>query len=234
MKNNLLLVLVFMSGAVFGGGGLYFWQQAHPKELPLCAARSADTQLLLTQLEEAGLPDDLKAAQEETVTLKTSAEIPSQLVRADLPDDVVLGVKPAEPAEGDEKSSGVILDEAQTAVVLRAQKPAERAADNTSITMLEAPVEVRRIQTLDDYKSFKQQARGKYPEVDFTKEEVLVLESQSNLPDKAFEIADVVQDGNSLTVRYRVNLFGLDQKTNTHSAAKVPKVVGPVVLEQVL
>ena len=233
MKNNILLVLVFMSGAVFGGGGLYLWQASHPKELPLCAARSADTQLLLMQLEEAGLPDDVKAAQENGPALQKSDELPSQLVRAELPEDVVLGVQPATAEEG-EKPSGVVLDDAQTAVVLRAQKSAERAADNSSITLLEAPVTVKRIQTLDDYKAFKQQARGNYPQADFSKEEVLVLESQSNLPDKAFEIADVVQDRNSLTVLYRVNLFGLDQKTNTHSAVKVEKVTGPVILEQVL
>ncbi len=233
MKNNLLLILVFLSGAVFGGGGLYFWQQAHPQELPLCAARPADTQLLLMQLEEAGLPDDVKAAQEDGPALAKSDELPSQLVRADLPDDVVLGVKPATEGE-EEKPAGIVLDETQTAVVVRAQKPAQRAADNTSITMIEAPVSVKRIASLDEYKQFKQVARGSYPTADFNKEEVLVLESQSNLPDNVFEIVDLVPDGNSLTVLYRVNLFGLDKKTHTHSAAKVAKVKGPVVLEQVL
>lgn len=234
MKNNILLVLIFISGAVFGGGGLYLWQVSHPKELPLCAARSADTQLLLTQLEDAGLPDDVKAAQTDDFELQKSDQLPSQLVRADLPDDVVLGAKPAEPTQEGEPTAGIVLGDAQTAVVLRSEKPAQRAADNTSITMIEAPVSVQRIQTLDDYKAFKRTARGNYPEADFSKEEVLVLQSQSNLPDNVFEIVQLVPGENSLTVLYRVNVFGLDKKTNTHSAVKMQKVTGPVVLEQVL
>ena len=233
MKNNILLVLVFLSGAVCGGAAFGVWKQAHTLPCAPCLARPAETELLLAQLEEAGLPDDVKAAQTEQTQVKKSTELPSQLVRSDLPEDIVLGVRP-QPDETDEAVPGIVLDEAQNTIVLNAQKPAQRAADGTSITMIEAPVAVKRIQTLDDYKAFKREARGAYPQADFAKEEVLVLESQSNLPDKVFEIVSVQPEGEQLRVLYRVNVFGLDKKVNTHSAQKISKTSKPIVLEQVL
>ena len=164
--------------------------------------------------------------------MKTSAELPSQLVRSDLPEDVVLGGETTLPIA--QKPAGVVLSDGQNTVVVNAQRPAQRAADGTSITMIEAPVQVKRIQTLDQYKEFKRVARGSYPTADFAKEEVLVLESASNLPDKVFEIVEIVPEGENLKVRYRVNVFGLDQKTNTHSAQKMARTKANIVLEQVL
>ena len=119
-------------------------------------------------------------------------------------------------------------------MVLNSQKPAQRAADGTSITLIDAPVQIKRIKTLEGYKAFKRTALGSYPTADFAKEEVVVLESQSNLPDKVFEIVSIEPDGNDLKLRYRVNVFGLDKKTNTHSAQKISKTTKNIVLEQVL
>ena len=229
-KLVLLWVLTFAAGLVCGGGVVAFWNNAHTSVAPRCVVRDPGTQLLLTQLEEAGLPDNMQEFAAAN-TPKSSADLPSQLVRSDLPEDVVLG---GELAPETEKPSGVVLSDGQNTVVLNAQTPAQRAADGTNITMIEAPVAVKRIKTLDDYKAFKRVALGSYPTADFAKEEVLVLESQSNLPDKVFEIVSVEPDGENLKLSYRVNVFGLDQKTNTHSVQKINKTSQNIILEQVL
>jgi len=233
MKNNILLILVFLSGAVFGGFCTGIYVKSHTAAPVACVQRAEGTDLLLAQLEQAGLPEDVKPATDsEENVLHSASELPSQLVRAELPEDIVLGGTATQDLSP--KPAGVVLDEAQTQVVLQAQKPAQRAADGSSMTLIEAPVEVKRIRSLEDYKQFKQVARGSYPAADFSKEEVFVLESQSNLPDKAFEIVEVVPTQTELKVLYRVNVLGLDKKTNTHSAQKAAKTSLPVVLEQVL
>ena len=209
---------------------MFIWQTSHaPVVSAYCPARA---ELLLARLEEAGLPDGTQEVVADH-TPKSSADLPSQLVRAELPADIIIGGE-VSTAEKKEKPTGVVLSDGQNAVVLNAQKPAQRVADGTSITMIEAPVTLKRITGLEEYKQFKQVARGSYPTVDFSKEDVLILESQSNLPDKVFEIVDIVPEGENLKLRYRVNVFGLDKKVNTHSALKTPKTNKNIVLEQVL
>ena len=100
--------------------------------------------------------------------------------------------------------------------------------------MINAPVKARIIKSTADYKKFKQSARGEYPQADFNKQMVVVLESDSNLPDKVFEIKDVQAKDGHLWVFYRVNVFGLNKKINTHSAKAVQKSALPLTLKQVL
>ena len=89
------------------------------------------------------------------------------------------------------------------------------------------------IKNTNEYKAFKTKARGGYPEVDFGKQMLVVLESEGALPDKVFEIDSAeVQDG-KLLVKYRVNVFGLDEKTNTHTVFSVAKTDLPVELKQI-
>ena len=233
MKKSKLLflwVLTFAAGLVCGGGLVSLWTGT-PTPAARCVVRDPGTQLLLAQLEEAGLPENMQEITPDHAP-KSSAEIPSQLVRNDLPEEVVLGGEV--PVQTEEKPSGIILSDGQNTVVLNSQRPAQRAADGTNITLIEAPVAVKRIKTLDDYKAFKRTALGSYPTADFAKEEVVVLESQSNLPDKVFEIVDIEPDGENLKLRYRVNVFGLDKKTNTHSTQKISKTSQNIILEQVL
>lgn len=231
-KLILLWTLTFTAGLVCGGGTVVYWNSTHTSIAPRCLARDPGTDLLLVQLEEAGLPEGMREASAPSVP-KSSADLPSQLMPIDLPDGVVVGGD-LTPVATEEKSSGVVLSEEQNTIVLNSQKPAQRASDGTSITLIEAPVQVKRIKTLDDYKAFKRTALGSYPTADFAKEEVIVLESQSNLPDKVFEIVSIEPDGENLKLSYRVNVFGLDKKTNTHSAQKISKTSKNIVLEQVL
>ena len=233
-KSKLLLLwtLTFVAGLVVGGACMRAYQTPQG---PACAAFSSDPKvdLLLAKLEEMGTPEGVSEVAQD-YTPKSSAELPSQLVRSELPDDVVLGLPSASAKTEEGKPNGVVLSDEQKSVVLNARQPAQRAADGSNLTLIEAPVGVKRIKTLDEYKAFKTQARGSYPTADFAKEEVVVLESVSNLPDKVFEIVDIAPEGGNLKVRYRVNVFGLDKKINTHSAQKIDKSSLPIILEQVL
>ena len=233
-KLILLWVLTFIAGAMVGGTCMRAYQTKHATNVAVCPslATNAQADLLLAKLEAMGTPQN-ESEDASQPALKRSSELPSQLVRSELPEGVVLGL-PASPKAEEEKGSGIVLTDEQETVVLNARQPAQRAADGSSRTLIEAPVAAKRIQTLDQYKAFKTQARGSYPTADFAKEEVIVLESTSNLPDKVFEIVDITPEGGNLKVRYRVNVLGLDQKINTHSAQKISKSSLPIILEQVL
>ena len=113
----------------------------------------------------------------------------------------------------------------------------ENTQDNdepSRITMLSAPVKSFLIQNTQEYKNFKTRARGGYPDVNFDKQMLVVLESDSNLPDHIFEIVSAQKQDGKLLVTYRVNVFGLDKKTNTHAVVAVEKTDLPLELKQVL
>lgn len=239
MKKSKLIVLwglTFLAGIVVGmaGASLYRQQAVRGESSASCLAQGDREPLHLAQLEDATLLDDVREVLPDH-SPKSAADLPSQLVRTELPEDMRLSSASAVQPADEVPTSGIVLTDKQNTVVLNAQQPAQRAADNaTGITKIEAPVALKRIQSLDEYKSFKRQARGSYPEANFATEEVLVLESTSNLPDKVFEIVDMVPGKDQLTLIYRVNIFGLDEKTNTHTARKIKKTALPIQLEQVL
>lgn len=222
-----------MAGAVVGGTVTHFFPATSaPKHTCPSACPNAQADLLLAQLEQMGTPDGVSEVIQPR-ELKSSAELPTQLVRSELPKDIVLSSAHAAP-KAENSGPGIVLTDEQETVVLNARQPAQRASDSTSRTLIEAPVEVKRIKTLDQYKAFKTQARGSYPQADFANEEVIVLESASSLPDNVFEIVGVFPNKQNITVLYRVNVLGLDKKLNTHSAQKMKKSSLPIILEQVL
>ena len=63
---------------------------------------------------------------------------------------------------------------------------------------------------------------------------VVVLESDSNLPDNVFELVSAENKEGDLVVSYRVNVFRLDKKTNSHTVLPVDKTQNKVQLKQVL
>ena len=241
MKTSKLAILwglTLLTGMVVGGAGMRLYQAAHPSYAPApVAAATLQPELSLAQLKNATLPSGTQEAQ-PAAPLQSSAQLPSQLVRSDLPQDVDVAHSGAAAAQAampeEEKPAGVVLSAQQDTLVLNAKQPVARASDGSNVTLIEAPVAVKRIQTLDQYKAFKTQARGSYPSADFAREEVIVLESASNLPDNVFEIVEIVPTEQNLKVLYRVNVFGLDKKTNTHSAQKIKKTSLPIILSQVL
>lgn len=125
-----------------------------------------------------------------------------------------------------DKKGGLLPED----ISLRRQQPGEP----TSIAPIAVPVKWVLIRSVAEYKKFKERAKGSYPQVDFNKEMLVVLESDSNLPDKVFEIRSAQVKGGKLHVEYAVNVFGLDKKINSHSVKAVKKTQATVELSQVL
>ena len=201
---------------------------------------AAETAALYGLNQEVVLPEESAEA-----TRKDGSLLPSQIALTDVQD--IAGIAPVEKKEKPETQEGEEAGEKQeksAAVPLMLSGDEKNAAvpqdisalpdRESKITLVAAPVEYTLIKNTQQYKKFKTRARGKYPSVDFTKNMLVVLESQSNLPDKVFEIEKAeIKDG-KLHVSYRVNIFGLDEKINTHTVAVVNKTEAPVELEQIL
>ena len=188
----------------------------------------------------AELPEGMEEAEPEEPV--NAAEISSQLVPISLP-DVVAIEKPAEMSDEEQlptqassrEVTPVDLKSGKDTVVPLTSLPQENEGDETSkISMIQAPVKFQTIKTLEGYKLFKQKARGKYPEVDFNKDMVILLESDSNLPDNMFEFVDVTPENDRLLVTYRVTVIGLNKKTNTHSVHVTKKTDKKIELKQVI
>lgn len=228
--------------AAFAAGGWVFTSllpaasQPAAVQEPLPYAADVDTaQPVITLETDVTEPEDLPQPQEEQAV---SAEgIPSQIAKIDLPN--VTGIVSRQPQEAEASAPRL------TAPVVSAQdKPvdtmsatfgnADGGQEDSNISMIVLPVTYRVIKNTQEYRQFKTQARGSYPQVNFAKQMLVVLESDSNFPDKVFEIESAKPKDGKLEVRYRVNVFGLDKKINTHSVIAVDKTQLPVELKQVL
>ena len=253
-KNKLRwLALGLAALAVFVAGGWFF------TSLPRWRAPQGEVEEMYSQ-DGASLgifdnipPEDLAAAEavaayglnqqvalpEEQTPDQNGAALPSQISLTDAKDIagfapveketeetgvMVLPVKPAElNLTGNETVGSVPGDQQETA-----------AEEDSKIAMIDAPVKYFLIKNLDEYKKFKTRARGSYPDVNFKKQMIVVLESDSNLPDNIFEIDSAAPQDGKLIVKYRVNVFDLDKKINTHTVLPVDKTNTPVELKQVL
>lgn len=232
-KKTILLACAFAAVFAAGAVSMRVWDVHHAA----CAAsaalpvRSSDS-FLAVDLREAAVPEGVTAVEEaEYVASKT----PSQLSKINLPDvEKIISRSGQEVIPGENEP-----EEAPAAVDLSEVKDPSASAEaveepKSAISMIEAPVKARLIKNSQEYKEFKRVARGSYPAADFSKQDVLVLESTSNLPDKVFEIQNVSEEDGKRVVAYRVSVFGLDQKTNTHSAVLIQKSDLPLELKQVI
>ena len=220
-------------------------QKPAEQEAPLSASIST------ANLEKASLAEGVEEADPEETELQSAADLPSQLSKIKVEGMVGIAPRQEENKEAlnqEEKQPLSIAlkdiqDLSKAVVNLQPEDSQEGGNDSSSesltdtptgITMLEAPVKVRLIKNTAEYKAFKTIARGKYPEVDFNKQMLVVLESDSNLPDKVFEIQTIEEKDGKILVSYRVNIFGLEDKLNTHSVKSIDKTALPIELKQVL
>lgn len=236
-KQVMFGTLCFVAGAV----AMYFWhaRQVRADEALLSEVGGISSSVWVADMEGAAVAPDVTDAQ-APLPQAQQVTVPSQLSKIDVPE-----VQTVLPKHGDEMTisdeekdaphSVVTLDETAT-VALQApvKKTPAATSDDTKISMIELPVKATLIKSLDDYRQFKRRARGNYPEVNFAKERLLVLESESNLPDKVFDVVSVQDEGGKRLVTYRVSVFGLDKKINTHSVVIVDKADLPIELKQVL
>lgn len=260
-KNPFLTVGVLLLALVAGAGAVYVLfpvsspddaeeisasQPAMQEGLPPQPAAPLSESISTVNMEKSSLVEGITETDPQESKLEDGSALPSQLSKIKV--EGMVGIAPREedktaPVE-EPKSTGVNIQNIQdlasviplTAVEGVAQEETSTPAENepTSITMLSVPAKVRLIKSTEEYKEFKKIARGKYPQVDFNKQMVVVLESENNLPDKVFEIQDVQTKDGKLLITYRVNIFDLDSKLNTHTAKAVAKSSLPVELKQVL
>ena len=234
-KKNWILagafVLVFLAGWFLArmGGTSSAPALAQNTETP-----AGSDSLLVVDMQDADEPEGVVAVLEPKYV--DDSQIPSQLSKIKVQgiDRVVSRTGDSIDAPSQDDSAVMLGDVERTRIQSGVAPVSPRNEDDSKISMIEAPVQAKVIKNLEEYKKFKRTARGKYPEANFAKDYVVVLESTSNLPDKVFEIQDVQENDGKMLVIYRVNIFGLDKKTNTHSAVRIDKTDLPIELKQVL
>ncbi len=190
------------------------------------------------QIAQQGLAQEIVLPEDSATSMEHAASLPTQIAVTEWGDiaGIVSKAETEEKSQPGEvrKSDGVQLDLQGNEVLAIPQQDYASLPDRASaITMITAPVKFFLIKNTEDYKAFKTRARGAYPTVDFAKQMLVVLESDSNLPDKVFEIQSAGMQEGKLLVTYRVNVLGLKQKTNTHTVAAVDKTAAEVELKQV-
>ncbi|MBO7190944.1 MAG: hypothetical protein J6V32_02420 [Elusimicrobiaceae bacterium] len=239
--NKKLWGLVAVGGLVFAAGlvTMRVWDSyhlAHTSEVSSLPEPVRTDSIAVVNMETGVVPQGLVDAEEPENQVK-ELTVPSQLAKIDMPEiETILsrsGEVIAVPENTTKTFPSVPQHGPQTAYPAGEPKAAPLPQDS-KISMISAPVEAIWIKSLEEYRQFKRRARGSYPTVDFKKQQVLVLESASNLPDKAFEIVSVNEENGKRVVEYRVNVFGLDKKTNTHSVMILTKKDLPLELRQVL
>ncbi len=239
LRQLIICTVAFVAGACT----MQWWNMRQVRQDKAFLGTLAETEsVFVRDMTTAGEAEGVSDAQMPQTA--AAITVPSQLSKIEVPDvQTVLPRSGAEFAPNDEetKSEAVlpVLDPAsRVAVGTTVQVPTvastQTATTESKISMIEAPVEAVLIKSLEEYRDFKRRARGSYPEVDFAKQYLLVLQSSSNLPDKVFEIQTVSDEDGKRIVTYRVSVFGLDKKTNTHSVAIVDKTDLPLELKQVL
>lgn len=236
-KKNLMLAGAFVLVFLAGVASMRVWDSMRKDVAPQQEAMAGSDSLLIVDMDKASEPEGVVAVEEPQYV--DDADLPSQLSKIKVQglDRVITrsGSAVDAPQEQEEDEPVYLGDVDGSHMRLKSAPTKVSASDSDSkISMIEAPVKVRVIKNLQEYKDFKRIARGKYPTANFAKDYIVVLESTSNLPDKVFEIQDVQKDNGKMRVIYRVNIFGLDQKTNTHSAVRIDKCDLPVELKQVL
>jgi hypothetical protein len=245
MKNSFFLTLFLMIASFLAGAiCMRLWDGArlHTQAVAENPRGVESASLLVMDLKEGKLPEGIYEAEQAENVRNESDMPPSQLadVKIEGFESVYVAEEkqPADPLAQmplpPQKADPVTIATTSTVVnVLPTARVPVNDEDESTITLIQLPVSVKTIKTQDEYKQFKRTARGQYPEVNFQKEMVIVLLSESNMPDNMLEIVKVTPLDDKLEVTYRVNVFGLDQKTNTHSVAVTEKSKKEIVLKQV-
>ncbi len=252
MANNRLKVIAFFLtfAAAFVAGGWFF-----SRILVGMGKNSEVLQLYNQDRTAVGIFDEIPENEqiqewqqpgEEIVTGEQTelSVLPSQMLLTDLSE--IAGIAPKEKQQDSGNSPDEVQQETQRPAVeldltgkevtsLGARPlPSLPAGEGSKISLIAAPVRHFVIRNTDEYKEFKRRAQGSYPTVDFAKQMLVVLESDSNLPDKVFELIAAEDKDGELLVTYRVNVFGLNEKINSHTVLAIPRTTSDVKLKQVL
>lgn len=234
-KSTILWCCAVLIAALLSSALTRLFYKSRQSDIP-----SSTREVALIDWDTAELPEDMQEATTPTPILNGN-ELPSQLAAVHMPE----GASIQKPGENRQTSEDGKASSSQTIPLnLREGKDTIVPLDNALVedtqeeeshrTLIQAPVRYQLINTLEEYKNFKRKARGSYPEVNFATSRVLVLESDSELPDSLFEIVEVTRQGDKVLVTYRVDVIGFNKKTNTHSVKVLKKSNREIELKQVL
>lgn len=214
------------------------WYTKDAEALGIFDKVPAEDMAAAAQIAAQGLQTEIVLPEDSVRQVEDGRSLPSQVMLTDMKD--IAGVAPLkkqEPQEGalPKAAAELNLTGDEVASVTPVNLPAAAADEEQSrITLIAVPVRHLIIQNTDEYKAFKRRARGDYPTVDFNKQMLVVLESDNNMPDNVFELVDAQEINGELVVSYRVNVFRLDKKLNSHTVLPVNRTQAPVHLKQVL
>lgn len=236
MKKNIALIIAFLLVFLAGTVTMRVWdsyQASLPQEEVSASSQAGSTDsLLIVDMEGATTPEGVVEVEQNP--LIDDSSIPSQLSKIKLEGISQIVSRSGTVVKGNEEDNTTVQLAGDGRAVVPSGTAQQMPEGDSKISMIEAPAAVKLIKSSAEYKAFKRVARGSYPAANFKEDYIVVLESTSNLPDKVFEIQDVVLQDGKMVVLYRVNIFGLDGKTNTHSAVRIAKTDLPIELKQVL
>ena len=104
-------------------------------------------------------------------------------------------------------------------------------------TMISAPVDYKVFMDSETWKAFSSTHKGRFPPVDFSREEMLILVSVSDLPSGIFKIDGLKRSVKETVVLYRVDPLAMaagneKEEHDFYSAAAIPKAID-IRLEQI-
>ena len=105
--------------------------------------------------------------------------------------------------------------------------------DDSHITMLQLPMKTLVIKNAEFYKKFLSENKGFYPKVDFSKEMIVIVLSDSKFSDNFFEIVKVDNTDNEIKVLYRVNLISANENKGQRNYKVIDNTNLPVNFIQV-
>lgn len=121
------------------------------------------------------------------------------------------------------------VDEASAAT----EAEGEDLLQNSRITLIGAPVKPHIIRNDGDYSAFKKGRKGNFEKIDFTKDMIVFLESDTNMSNGFFEIAEVLPQEDMVLVEYRVNIIGSSEKKDIMPYKVLKQTDKPVKFKQI-
>ena len=103
--------------------------------------------------------------------------------------------------------------------------------------MISAPVDYKVFRDSETWKAFESTHKGPFPPCDFSREEMLILVSVSDLPSVIFKIDGLKRSAKETVVLYRVDPLAMaaangTKELNSYSAVAIPKAID-VELKQI-
>ena len=103
-----------------------------------------------------------------------------------------------------------------------------------TISLINVPAKYELIKSEAEYKKLKNKLILEPGKINFSKEMLVLIESDGNLSDGFFQIKDIENTGKEIIVSYSFNIIGAKDRGSKISAVKIKKSNLPIVLKQVL